>query len=191
MAQHPNGGSDPGGLGATFGNQIYEQTRRRFSNQFAGARRNNASQFARRGAIGSSASAAAEKDLQAAEFRTLQDASLNAQVAGTQLGFQEAGRLEGIRQFDISDLFRNKQLDQQGQLTREGFDLQKFLQGLSHEQQLEILKLQRRYQQDDQGNQLLGSIFGGAATILGGPIGGGLYNKFFGGNSGGSLGGVI
>ena len=152
-------------LGLDFGNQIFEQTRRRFANQFATQRNQSRSRFASRGAIGSSAAAAAERDIRAAEIAALQDASLNAQLAGTQLGQQEASRLEGIRQFNQRLGFNREQLAQTGALTREGFQNAIQLANIRGDQQLALLRLQQEMEKRRERNRLLGGIFGSAGQI--------------------------
>jgi hypothetical protein len=178
-------GINPADLGADFGNQIFEQTRRRFANQFATQRNQSRGQFATRGAVGSSAAALAEKDLRAAELRSLEDASLNAQLAGTQFGQQEAGRLEGIRQFNVGSDFQNRSLAQHGDLTREGFQNRIDLQNLSAQQQEQLLRLQQMFERESQKGGLFKDIFGGLANIgLGFLPGGNLLSLFKGGGGG-------
>jgi hypothetical protein len=152
-------------FGRDFGRDIFEQTRRRFASQFATQRNQRRSQFATIGGRGSSAEAAERRRLRTEESRALADASLSSQLAGTQIGQQEAERLEGIRQFGETLGFSREQLEQQGSLTREGFRLQELLQRLQGTQAMERLQAQLGFQGGQSRLGMLGNLGLGLGSL--------------------------
>ena len=157
----------PADLGRDFGREIFEQTRRRFASQFQTRRNQQRSQFAARpGGAGSSASAAASRELEREEFRQLADASLGAQLEGKRFGQEEAGRIEGIRQFDVGQEFNQEQLRVQEMLARLGIKSQADLQKLRGSQAMAQLQAQFGFQNQQNRFGSLGQIGSGLGSLI-------------------------
>lgn len=159
-------GVTPQELAKSFGNDIFELTRRRFANQFATQRNQQRSQFATRGRAGSSASAFAGRELEREQARQLAESSLTSQLAGQDLGFRESERREGIRRFDEDLGFRRAGLAQNEALTRAGFANQLELARVRGMQELERLRFLEEIQGKNQFGSLLGSLAGGLGGLI-------------------------
>lgn len=166
-------------LGTNYGNRLYELTRARLASGAQANRRNLSRLYAGRGQ-GSSAMASAGRTLLADETRATADASLEAQLGGTQLGFQEAGRLDQNRQFDAN-------LNQQDALTRFQAEQERIRQERD-------FAFQREMQRRENKRGLLGGVLGAAGSLAGNfllPGIGGLLGGALGGGGGGNSGGGL
>lgn len=175
------GSQGSGALGKKFGNDIYEVTRRRFANQGVGQSRQLASQFASRGGQASSAAAGAQRGLLNQQNFNLGQASLQSQTEGARFGQAEQGMLNQVDQF-------GRNLSQQGDLTREGFQNQRWLQDRMGQQQMEQLMYRQRYLREREKRGFLGSALGGIGSIFGSMILPGIGTAI-GGGLGTALGG--
>jgi hypothetical protein len=153
--------ADPQALGAKYGSDLYELSRRRLAGQFGLARRGIGERLAGRGLQGT-AGGSAFGDLILQEARALADTSLESQLQGIRLGMDEAGRLEGIRQFDES-------LRQREALTQAQFQHEISLANMQRRRELELLMLQEKFARGREGREsrrgLLGGIFGGLGNF--------------------------
>jgi hypothetical protein len=160
----------PQELGLQYGNDMYELTRRRLSSGFGTARRGIGERLAGRGLQGT-AGGMAFGDLILDEARATADASLEAQLKGTQLGFQESDRIEGIRRFDT-------ELAQREKLSQAQFAHEISLAERQKQREIELIMLQEKFSRGREGRDsrrgLLGGLFGSIGKF-GGQF---LLNKF-------------